>query len=190
MIYWVKFEKLDMKYKTLREEGIKQANDNFETISPNELTDIIEEVTKMDSINNRTNVSYKFPKLEKIAKSTEDIIHQKNRKVMLSTATEEFNTKPTKGIQYMRENQLISSDMDIVSFLRDNPKLDKRQIGEYLSNKKNSNILQTFVESFAFKGTRLDAALRLFLESFRLPGEAPLISMILEHFAHHWHVSD
>lgn len=36
---------------------------------------------------------------------------------------------------------------------------------------------------------RVDEALRLYLETFRLPGEAPLISLLLEHFADHWHVS-
>ena len=29
----------------------------------------------------------------------------------------------------------------------------------------------------------------MYLESFRLPGEAPVISYLLEHFADHWHVS-
>ena len=29
----------------------------------------------------------------------------------------------------------------------------------------------------------------MYLETFRLPGEAPVISYILEHFADHWHVS-
>ena len=36
---------------------------------------------------------------------------------------------------------------------------------------------------------RIDEALRLYLENFRLPGEAPVISWIMEHFAEHWHVS-
>ena len=36
---------------------------------------------------------------------------------------------------------------------------------------------------------RLDEALRLYLENFRLPGEAPVISWIMEHFSEHWHVS-
>ena len=46
-----------------------------------------------------------------------------------------------------------------------------------------------FRRSFNFEGTRIDEALRMFLETFRLPGEAPVISYILEHFADHWHVS-
>ncbi len=29
----------------------------------------------------------------------------------------------------------------------------------------------------------------MYLETFRLPGEAPVISYLLEHFADHWHVS-
>ena len=36
---------------------------------------------------------------------------------------------------------------------------------------------------------RIDEALRLYLETFRLPGESPLISLLMEHFAEHWHVS-
>jgi len=43
--------------------------------------------------------------------------------------------------------------------------------------------------SFNFIETRIDEALRMYLESFRLPGEAPVISYLLEHFADHWHVS-
>lgn len=53
------------------------------------------------------------------------------------------------------------------------------------TNKKNLNI---YLRSFAFEGMRIDEALRVFLETFRLPGEAPLISLVLEHFAEHWRV--
>lgn len=42
--------------------------------------------------------------------------------------------------------------------------------------------------SFDFVELRIDEALRLYLETFRLPGEAPLISLVLEQFADHWHV--
>lgn len=77
-------------------------------------------------------------------------------------------------------------------FLRQNSGLDKRMIGEYISKKKNveSRILETFVKSFNFENTRIDVALRQYLETFRLPGEAPLIFLVMEHFAEHWHVSE
>lgn len=42
--------------------------------------------------------------------------------------------------------------------------------------------------AFNFEDIRIDEALRMYLEAFRLPGEAPVISYLLEHFAEHWHV--
>lgn len=42
--------------------------------------------------------------------------------------------------------------------------------------------------SFNFEDTRVDEALRMYLESFRMPGEAPVIAWLMEHFAEHWHV--
>lgn len=62
-------------------------------------------------------------------------------------------------------------------------------IGEYISNRNNLPVLEEFVKSFDFTNMRIDKALRLFLEAFRLPGEAPLISLVLEQFAEYWHVS-
>lgn len=149
------------------------------------------------SSNNRENdptinkycVTYLFPKsLDLINSRQIEILKQ--RKCLLWTATEKFNQKPSKGIDYLYENHLIQNDDDLVEFLRNNSRLDKKPLGEYLSNKKNMSILSKFVQSFVFKDTRIDEALRLYLESFRLPGEAPLISLILEQFAHHWHESN
>ena len=55
--------------------------------------------------------------------------------------------------------------------------------------KLKPKLLHLFFRSFNFEDTRLDEALRMFLESFRLPGEAPVISYIMEHFSASWHVS-
>jgi brefeldin A-resistance guanine nucleotide exchange factor 1 len=43
--------------------------------------------------------------------------------------------------------------------------------------------LEKFVRSFPLENARLDIALRMFLETFRLPGEAAEISMVMTHFA-------
>ena len=75
---------------------------------------------------------------------------------------------------------------EVAVFLRENPLLDKRAIGDYISNRKHSEILHAFVCSFDFHRLRIDEALRIFLESFRLPGEAGPIALILEEFAAHW----
>lgn len=74
-------------------------------------------------------------------------------------------------------------------FLRENPGLNKAMIGEYISSRNNLALLDAFVKTFEFTDVRIDEALRSFLETFRLPGEAPTISLIMENFAEHWHVS-
>ena len=50
-------------------------------------------------------------------------------------------------------------------------------------SRKNAQVLNAFVKSFPFENTRLDEALRMFLETFRLPGEAAEISMVMQHFS-------
>lgn len=113
---------------------------------------------------------------------------------ILTQGTELFNQRPDKGIQFLQENNYLNSQLDpleVAHFLRENSGLDKKMIGEYISKKKNveSKILETFVKSFNFANMRIDLALRQYLETFRLPGEAPLIFLVMEHFAEHWHVS-
>lgn len=116
----------------------------------------------------------------------------KNKKRILSQGTDLFNQRPEKGIQFLQENGTLNASLDpleIAHFLRESPGLDKKMIGEYISKKKNveKGILEVFVKSFDFTATRIDKALRLYLETFRLPGEAPLIFLVMEHFAEHWH---
>ncbi|KAL7050324.1 hypothetical protein ACKWTF_004037 [Chironomus riparius] len=116
----------------------------------------------------------------------------KNKKRILSQGTDLFNQRPEKGIQFLQENGTLNTTMDpleIAHFLRESPGLDKKMIGEYISKKKNveNRILEVFVKSFDFTSMRIDKALRLYLETFRLPGEAPLIFLVMEHFADHWH---
>ncbi|CAG9864708.1 unnamed protein product [Phyllotreta striolata] len=114
-------------------------------------------------------------------------------KKWLPQGTEYFNQKPKKGVQFLQEHGVLKQELDveeIARFLRENPALNKAMIGEYISNRGNLKILEAFVSTFDFTGIRIDEALRAFLETFRLPGEAPTISLILEHFAEHWHKSN
>ncbi|XP_064536174.1 Golgi-specific brefeldin A-resistance guanine nucleotide exchange factor 1 isoform X1 [Drosophila montana] len=124
--------------------------------------------------------------------TSEQLASVKEKKRLLSKGTEWFNQRPDKGIQYLQEHGILNAKLDpmqVALFLRENPGLDKKMIGEYISKKKNvdSKILINFVDSFDFTGLRVDQALRLYLETFRLPGEAPLIFLVLEHFSDHWH---
>ncbi|XP_058891674.1 Golgi-specific brefeldin A-resistance guanine nucleotide exchange factor 1 isoform X2 [Acipenser ruthenus] len=114
----------------------------------------------------------------------------KNKKKLLIAGTEQFNQKPKKGIQFLQEKGLLSSPMDnneVARWLRENPRLDKKMIGEFVSDRKNMELLDSFVGTFMFQGLRIDEALRLYLEAFRLPGEAPVIQRLLETFTDNWH---
>ncbi|XP_053393405.1 Golgi-specific brefeldin A-resistance guanine nucleotide exchange factor 1-like isoform X2 [Mercenaria mercenaria] len=123
----------------------------------------------------------------------EDLFALKQRKRVYHTGTEYFNQKPAKGIAYLQEQGLLSEPLDpeeVVSFIKENPKIDKKMLGEYVTKRNNSKLLEVFVKSFHFEDLRIDEALRQYLEAFRLPGEAPVISLVMEHFADHWHKSN
>ncbi|KAG8224903.1 hypothetical protein J437_LFUL006261 [Ladona fulva] len=99
-----------------------------------------------------------------------------------------FHEEASLCSQVLQENGLLSSPLnpqEVAIFLKENPTLDKNKIGEYISDKKNCEVLECFVMSFDFADLRIDEALRLFLETFRLPGEAMPISLVLEQFADH-----
>ncbi|VVC44252.1 Hypothetical protein CINCED_3A003322 [Cinara cedri] len=122
--------------------------------------------------------------------SHEELMAIKRKKKLLTSGTEKFNTKPKKGIEFLQEHGLLSTPLnpvEIAMFLKENPLLDKKMIGEYISNRNNVDVLNSFINSFDLNGTRVDEALRMYLEAFRLPGESPLISFVLEPFTEYWH---
>ncbi|KAL1787913.1 Golgi-specific brefeldin A-resistance guanine nucleotide exchange factor 1 isoform X2 [Sigmodon hispidus] len=133
--------------------------------------------------------SRKPPRFSCLLPDPRELIEIKNKKKLLITGTEQFNQKPKKGIQFLQEKGLLTIPMDnteVAQWLRENPRLDKKMIGEFVSDRKNIDLLESFVSTFSFQGLRLDEALRLYLEAFRLPGEAPVIHRLLEAFTEHW----
>ncbi|CAG0893774.1 unnamed protein product [Cyprideis torosa] len=148
------------------------------------------DVTVRGDIMSRRQLYTDQEKDEEVPPSHEELMAIKHKKKLLGIGTEHFNLKPSKGLEFLRENGLLSSPptpLEVVDFLKGNPRLDKKMIGEYLSKRENAVILEAFASSFEFSGVRIDEALRLYLETFRLPGEAPLISLLMESFADHWH---
>ncbi|XP_015172335.1 PREDICTED: Golgi-specific brefeldin A-resistance guanine nucleotide exchange factor 1 [Polistes dominula] len=126
----------------------------------------------------------------------EELLTRKTNKWWLVIGTEKFNENPRKGIAELTEHGLLGGTLGhpdpdkVANFLKETRGLDKKIIGEYLSKKENKNILNSFVHSFDLRNTRIDQGLRLYLESFRLPGEAPLVFHLVEKFAEHWHESN
>ena len=67
----------------------------------------------------------------------------------MKQGSELFNQNPSLGINFLQENGLLSKPLDIneiVKYLKDNPLLEKKVIGEYLSNRKNLHILEQYVK--------------------------------------------
>ncbi|XP_062989289.1 Golgi-specific brefeldin A-resistance guanine nucleotide exchange factor 1 isoform X2 [Elgaria multicarinata webbii] len=125
--------------------------------------------------------------------TTQELIMIKSKKKLLISGSEQFNQKPKKGIQFLQEKNLLATPMDnneVAKWLRENPRLDKKMIGEFVGDRKNVDLLDSFVGTFIFQGLRLDEALRLYLEAFRLSGEAPVIQRLLEVFTEHWRKSN
>uniref|UniRef100_A0A915C108 SEC7 domain-containing protein n=2 Tax=Parascaris univalens TaxID=6257 RepID=A0A915C108_PARUN len=119
-----------------------------------------------------------------------EVIERKKQKRIITEGTDLFNQDPKKGVEFLKEKGILKTPLDpvdVVAWLRENPRLDKKRIADYICSRKNLAVLDAFVRSFPFENTRLDDALRMFLETFRLPGEAAEISMVMQHFADHWY---
>lgn len=114
----------------------------------------------------------------------------KQRKTALANAIKQFNFKPKRGIKLLLDEHFIASDSprDIAQFLLTDDRLDKAQIGEYLGEgePKNIEIMHAFVDSMDFAKRRFVDALRQFLQSFRLPGEAQKIDRFMLKFANRY----
>ena len=111
----------------------------------------------------------------------------KLRKTALTNGVRQFNFKPKRGIKALLKDGFIKSDSpeDIASFILQNEQLDKAMVGEYLGegDPHNVAIMHAFVNSMDFTRRRFVDALRQFLQSFRLPGEAQKIDRFMLKFA-------
>lgn len=112
---------------------------------------------------------------------------QKMRKTALDHGIRQFNFKPKRGIKVLLKDGFIRSEspQDIATFLLRTDRLDKAMIGEYLGegDPENVAIMHAFVDSMDFAKRRFVDALRQFLQSFRLPGEAQKIDRFMLKFA-------
>ncbi|CCI44205.1 unnamed protein product [Albugo candida] len=132
---------------------------------------------------------------------------KKERKRQYQNGVVEFNRKPIHGIRNLQTSGFLPSPLephDMALFLRSLPQgMDKKTVGMYLGAKGkdlnafekediheadtvsfHQDVLHQYVASFDFDGECILDALRMFLASFRLPGEAQQIDRILNTFAY------
>jgi brefeldin A-inhibited guanine nucleotide-exchange protein len=112
---------------------------------------------------------------------------EKQRKTALAAAIRQFNFKPKRGVKTLIKEGFIKSEEpeEIARFLISSDQLNLKALGEFLGegDKENIEIMHSFVELMDFKQTRFVDALRRFLQSFRLPGEAQKIDRFMLKFA-------
>ncbi|KAI1763175.1 hypothetical protein GGR53DRAFT_498403 [Hypoxylon sp. FL1150] len=109
---------------------------------------------------------------------------ERRRKKTIVKGATKFNEKPKEGLGYLREQGVIGNDaVSAAKFLRSTSRVSKAVLGEFISKRGNDEYLEAFLDLFDFSGKRVDQAVRLLLESFRLPGESPLIERIVTCFA-------
>ncbi|XP_076147024.1 brefeldin A-inhibited guanine nucleotide-exchange protein 1 isoform X6 [Alosa pseudoharengus] len=110
----------------------------------------------------------------------------KQQKEIIEQGIDLFNKKPKRGIQYLQEQGMLgTTPEDLAQFLHQEDRLDSTQVGEFLgdNDRFNKEVMYAYVDQMDFQGKDFVSALRLFLEGFRLPGEAQKIDRLMEKFA-------
>ena len=84
------------------------------------------------------------------------------------------------------------SAAELARFLRYTPDLSKSLIGYVIGEPDTLSraVLHEYASCFRFEGRTPDAALRVFLESFRLPGEGQKIDRIMQAFAERYYAQN
>uniref|UniRef100_A0A6B2L069 SEC7 domain-containing protein n=1 Tax=Arcella intermedia TaxID=1963864 RepID=A0A6B2L069_9EUKA len=100
-------------------------------------------------------------------------------------AIKEFNKNWKDGIKFMKEKGLVTEELSTIAhfLMLYNEKLSKEQLGETLGGKTYKELLIQYTDLFDFTGMKFDAALRKYLSTFMLLGEAQVIDRIMEVFA-------
>ncbi|XP_075871828.1 cytohesin-2-like [Nelusetta ayraudi] len=117
-------------------------------------------------------------------------VREQNKNVMrcrkFLRGKKKFNMDPKKGVQYLVENSLLEKKPpSVATFLYKEEGLNKTAIGNFLGEREEFHLetLKAFVDLHEFSDLNLVQALRQFLWSFRLPGEAQKIDRMMEAFA-------
>ncbi|KAL8143627.1 hypothetical protein V2J09_016659 [Rumex salicifolius] len=113
-------------------------------------------------------------------------------KRQLMVSADHFNHGPKKGFEFLQAANLLPKELDaksVACFFRYTTGLDKNIIGDFLGNHDHFcvQVLHDFARTFNFQDMSLDTALRLFLETFRLPGESQKIQRVLEAFSERYY---
>uniref|UniRef100_A0A674NLI3 ARF guanine nucleotide exchange factor 1 n=1 Tax=Takifugu rubripes TaxID=31033 RepID=A0A674NLI3_TAKRU len=106
----------------------------------------------------------------------------KQQKEIIEQGIDLFNKKPKRGIQYLQEQGMLgTTPEDLAQFLHQEERLDSPFY--FYNDRFNKEVMYAYVDQMDFQGKDFVSALRMFLEGFRLPGEAQKIDRLMEKFA-------
>jgi len=129
---------------------------------------------------------------ENLEMSADAMRIKKQMKTKILQGVETFNREPDDGLKYLQSVHLLSDPIDpkaVANFMRNSYGVNKTSIGEYVGKNKPQNIstLHAYVQTFDLKShNSFIDCLREFLENFRIPGEAQVISRILESYTKYY----
>ncbi|KAL1128928.1 hypothetical protein AAG570_013462 [Ranatra chinensis] len=118
-----------------------------------------------------------------VPQQLQELKHQKD---IWLTGIEMFNRSGKKGVVYLQEQGLLgTSSAAVAEWLHTDDRLDKTGIGDLLGDNTDfaKEVMYSYVDQMQFGGKDFVAALRQFLQGFRLPGEAQKIDRLMEKFA-------
>ncbi|KAL6732792.1 hypothetical protein Aduo_003513 [Ancylostoma duodenale] len=113
-------------------------------------------------------------------------IHLKQKKELMEHGIMLFSRKPKQGLAFLQEHGFVGTEPnEIAEFLMKEDRLDKTVVGDFLGDPDefNKQVMYAYVDDLDFSGRDFVSSLRLFLEKFRLPGEAQKIDRLMEKFA-------
>lgn len=93
--------------------------------------------------------------------TTDGMLALKEQKKLLLAGTARFNVKPKKGLAFLEEKGLISTEhgasgvsrsRSLAIFLKKSPRLDKKLLGDYISRAENAEVLKEFISLYDFRG--------------------------------------
>lgn len=134
---------------------------------------------------NSNSVSSDLQSISSLRDDPEQIEVTKMHKGIIEQGFDLFNRKPKKGLEFLQKHGYLGkTEIEIAKFLYQNSdKLDKTTLGEFVGDLQNKEIMYLFVNQMNFAEKDIVAALRHFLDHFRLPGEAQKIDRLMEKFA-------
>ncbi|XP_048377591.1 cytohesin-2-like isoform X3 [Stegostoma tigrinum] len=154
---------------------MEDTQENFSDLTPEEQEEIERVRLHKEELQNdiqrlKMEIAKVITELENFNYTDGSTIAERNK--LMAMGKKKFNMDPKK-------------EEDVAKFLYKGEGLHKTAIGDYLGQREEVYIktLQCFVELHEFADLNLVQALRQFLWSFRLPGEAQKIDRMMEAFA-------